>query len=191
MNEFTAAELNSVHDVKVLLCYLLDKLKCPVTESQLYEIVLDSEVINYFYYTEAIESLVKNDSVKKVNRDGETYIELEEKGRFGADYFNETIPYYFRKRLLKAALYYFAKLKRESEADIDIIPTDNGCEVKCIIKDTGFDLMRMSLYAPDQEQACLIKEKIMLDPAGFYSMVIGFALENKEEDIEIPPDKNE
>lgn len=186
MNEFTAAELNSVHDVKVLLCYLLDKLKYPVTESQLYEIALDSEIINYFYYTEALDSLLKNESVKKVFRSGETYIELEEKGRFGADYFNESIPYYFRKRLLKSALYYFARIKRESEADIEIVPTENGCEVNCAIKDTEFDLMRLSLYAPDEDQARLIKEKIMLDPAGFYSMVIGFALENKEEPVEIP-----
>ena len=188
MNEFSAAELNDLHDVKVLLCYLLDKLKSPVTEAQLYEIVLDSEVINYFFYTEALEALLKNGSVRKVSHDGEAYIELEEKGRFGADYFNESIPYYFRKRLLKAALCYFAKLRRESETDIEIIPTGNGCEVKCTIKDTGFDLMRLSLYAPDEDQALLIKEKIMLDPAGFYSMVIGFALENKEEPVEVDPE---
>lgn len=188
MNEFTAAELNDLHDVKVLLCYLLEKLKCPVTESQLYEIALDSEVINYFFYTEALGSLLENGSVRKIPRDGEVYVELEEKGRFGADYFNESIPYYFRKKLLKAALYYFARLRRESETDMDIVPTENGCEVKCTIKDTGFDLMRLSLYAPDEDQARLIKEKIMLDPAGFYSMVIGFALENKEEPVEVDPD---
>ena len=188
MNEFAAAELNSVHDVKVLLCYLLEKLKYPVTESQLYEIALDSQVINYFFYTEALGSLLENGSVRKVSRDGETYIELEEKGRFGADYFNETIPYYFRKQLLKTALYYFARLRRESETDIEIVPTGNGCEVKCTVKDTGFDLMRLTLYAPDEDQARLIREKIMLDPAGFYSMVIGFALENKEESVEVDAD---
>ena len=187
MNEFTAAELNSVHDVKVMLCYLLDKLKCPVTESQLYEIALDSEVINYFFYTEAMDSLLKNGSVRKIQNDGETYITLEEKGRLGADYFNEYIPHYFRKYLLKSALYYFAKIRRESETDIEILPTHNGCEVNCTIKDTGYDLMRISLYAPDENQANLIREKIMLDPAGFYSRVIGFALENKEEIIDTNP----
>lgn len=189
MNEFAAAELNSVHDVKVLLCYLLDKLNCPVTETQLYEIVLDSEVINYFYYTEAMASLLNNGSVRKTSSDGETYIELEEKGRSGADYFNESIPYYFRKKLLTAALSYFARRKRESETDIEIVSTDNGCEVKCAVKDTDFDLMRLSLYAPDEDQARLIKEKIMLDPVGFYSAVIGFVLENKEEPVELPPEQ--
>lgn len=188
MNDFNMAELNSVHDVKVLICYLLDKLKHPVTEDQLYEIALDSEVINYFYYTEAMGDLLKNESVIRVKRGNETYIEPTEKGRFGADYFNESVPYYFRKQILKTALYYFSRLKRESEADIDIQETSNGCEVNCKIKDTGYDLMRISIYAPDFDQAKLIKEKILLNPADFYSKVIGFALENEEENIKIDVD---
>ncbi|MGN0674472.1 MAG: DUF4364 family protein [Oscillospiraceae bacterium] len=188
MNDFNNVELNSVHDVKVLICYLLDKLNRPVTEEQLYEIALNSEVINYFYYTEAMGDLLKNQSVIKVQRGGETYIEPTEKGRFGADYFNESIPYYFRKQLLKAAMYYFARLKRESEADIEITETPNGCEVNCKIKDTRFDLMRISLYAPDYDQAKLIKDKILLNPADFYSKVVGFVLENEEESIQINVD---
>lgn len=188
MIDFGTTELNSVHDVKVLICYLLDKLKRPVTEEQLYEIVLDSEVINYFYYTEAMGELLKNQSIRQVSRGGETYIELEEKGHFGADYFNEFIPYYFRKEILKAAMYYFARIKRENDAEITIEPTKNGCEVNCVIRDTEFDLMRISLYAPDADQAQVIKEKIMLNPADFYRKVIGFALDNKEEKLEINVD---
>ncbi len=185
MNEFTPAELNSVHYVKVLLCCLLNKLNRSVTEKQLYEIVLDSEVINYFYYTEALGELIENGSAERIERGGETFVELTEKGRHGADYFDETVPRYFRYRILKAAMYYFARLERESEADVRIVPTEKGCEVRCVIGDADYDLMSMSLYAPDSEQAELIKEKIMLDPLGFYRKVIGFALENEEEQIEV------
>ena len=49
-------------------------------------------------------------------------------------------------------------------------------------------MMRLTLYAPDYDQAKLIKDKIMLDPAGFYKKVIGFALENEEEQIKIDVD---
>ena len=186
--DFTAPEFNSVHGVKVLLCFLLNRLDRDITEEQLYEIVLDSRVINYFYYTEALEVLLKNQSVKRTERDGKTYIVLEEKGRMGADYFNDSIPYYFRKQLLKTAVYYFARRDRESRADMEIIPTSNGCEVSCTIKDVNFDIMRLALYAPDEEQAKLIRDKIMLDPDEFYRKVIGFALENKEEKLEINAD---
>ena len=183
--DFTAPEFNSVHGVKVLLCFLLNRLDRDITEEQLYEIVLDSEVINYFYYTEALDVLLKNQSVKRTERDGKTYIVLEEKGREGADYFNDTIPYYFRKQLLKTAVYFFARLDRESRADIEIIPQNNGCEVNFALKDVNFDIMRLKLYAPDEEQAKLIRDKIMLDPNEFYRKIIGFALENEEEKLEI------
>lgn len=181
MNEYIVTDVNSVHSAKVLLCFLLDKLNRSVTEEQLYEIAMDSEVINYFYYTQALDELVKNESLKRAERNGGVYIELEEKGRFGADYFNEAVPYHFRKRLLRSAMYYFARLRRESEAEAEIVPTDNGCEVRCAIKDRDFDLMRVSIYAPDSDHGRMIKEKIMLNPAEFYSRVVGYALENEEE----------
>ena len=178
----------SAHDVKVMICYLLDKLKNPVTEEQLYEIVQESEIINYFYYTEAMGDLLKNESIVQIERNGAIYIVATEKGKYGAEYFNDSIPYYFRKKLLKTAMYYFARLKRESEADIEITEVSNGCEVNCTIKDTSFDLMRISLYAPDYDQAKVIKDKILLNPTDFYSKVISFALENEEEQIKINVD---
>lgn len=186
--DLTAPEFNSVHGVKVLLCFLLNRLNRDITEEQLYEIVLDSEVINYFYYTEALDVLLKNGSVKRTERDGKTYIVLGEKGRAGADYFNDTIPYYFRKQLLKTAVYFFARLDRESRTDMEVIPKSNGCEVNLTLKDVNFDIMRLSLYAPDEEQAKLIRDKIMLDPDEFYRKIIGFALENEEEKPEINVD---
>lgn len=186
--ENISPEFNSLHGVKTLLCFLLNRLNRAVTEEQLYEIVLDSEVINYFFYMEALEVLLENQSVKKVVRDGKTYIELEEKGRQGADYFNSSIPYYFRKQLLKAAMYYFARLDRESSTDMEIVPIQNGFEVRCAVRDANFDVMRLALYAPDEEQARLVREKIMLDPNGFYRKIIGYALENEEQQLEINAD---
>lgn len=186
--EIFAPEFNSAHGVKVLLCFLLNRLNHDITEEQLYEIVLDSGVINYFYYAEALDALLKNESVKRTERDGKKYIALEEKGRVGADYFNDTIPYYFRKQLLKTAMYYFARLDRESRTDMEIISTSSGFEVSCAVRDVNFDVMRLSLYAPDEEQAKLIRDKILLDPDGFYRNVIGFVLENKEEKIDINAD---
>lgn len=185
MNEFVVTEINSAHTAKILLCFLLGKLNRPVAEEQLYDIAMDSGVINYFYYAQALDELVKNESVKRIERNGETCIELREKGRFGADYFNETVPYHFRKKLLKAAMLYFARIRRENEAEAEVVSTENGCEVRCRIKDRDFDLMRISFYAPDDDHGRVIKEKFLLNPTGFYSRVLNYLLENEEEQPEI------
>lgn len=188
MDDFTT-ELSSVHDVKISICYMLDKLDRPVTEEQLYEIVLNSEVINYFFYTEAMAELLKSGAVSKKSINGTEYILLEEKGRLSSEYYNEFISYYFRKRILRAAFSFFARIKRESDAELSIRQLHNGCEVDCTIKDASFDLMRLSIYAPDMDQAEMIKEKIRLNPAGFYNKIITFALNNEEERFDIDIDE--
>lgn len=176
-------EINSVFHVKVMLCYILDRINKPVIEEKLYEIVVNSEVINYFYYTEAIGELINNGSVSRTEKDGKTYIILNEKGKLGSDYFNNYIPQYFHKRLLKAAYSLFSRLVRENETEITITGSSSGYDVNCSVKDVSFDLMRISLYAPDLEQAEVIKDKILLNPAKFYQNVIEYALNNNENDI--------
>lgn len=185
MNDFFITETDSAHAAKILLCFLLERLNRPIEEKQLYEIAMNSGVVNYFYYNEALDDLIKNGSITRQERNGTAYIVLEEKGRWGADYFNDTVPHYFRKQLLTEALRYFARLRRESEADIEIVQNDNGFDVKCAVRDGKLELMKIDLYAPDSEQAQLLKEKIMLDPTGFYSRIIGFALGLEEEKPEI------
>ncbi len=178
-------ELSKARDVRVSICYMLSKLDRPVEEKQLYEIILNSGVINYFDYTEALNGLLENGAVSRKDINGESCIFLEEKGQMGSDYFNEYIPYHFRKRILRAAFSYFSKLKRESETDITVKEVSNGWEVEFTIRDVSFELMRISLYAPDMEQAALLKEKILLNPAGFYNGVISSALNNEEENVDI------
>ena len=185
MNDFYITETDSAHAAKVLLCFLLVKLNRPIEEKQLYEIAMNSGVVNYFYYNDAMSELLENGSVSRQERDGTSYIVLEEKGRWGADYFNDTVPYYFRKQLLSEALRYFARLQHESEADIEIISGDNGCTVRCSITDGKLELIKIDLYAPDEDQAKLLKEKILLDPTLFYSKIIGFALGLEESKPEI------
>lgn len=180
----TDVELSSAHSVKVLLCFILDRLNREITEAQLLEIALDSEVVNYFFYAEALSDLLKTGAVSRKNVNGEDVLVLEEKGRMGSDYFKQYIPHYFRKRLLTAALSYFAKIKRESEVESEIKETENGFEVTCAIRDASYDLMRITLYAPDRDQAELIKNKIVLNPAEFYKNVVGFTINNEEETID-------
>ena len=170
-------EIDSAFHVKIMLCFILDKIARPVSEDLLHEIIDKSEVINYFYYAESLEELIKNEAVSKT--DG--VISLNEKGKLSSDYFNSYIPKYFHSRLLKSAYSLFSKIAIENETDVSIMQTQNGYEVSAAVKDVSFDLMRMSFYAPDKSQADLIKAKILKNPTMFYQKVIEYLLENKEE----------
>ncbi|MGN0667383.1 MAG: DUF4364 family protein [Huintestinicola sp.] len=182
-------ELNSVHSVKILLCYVLDRLSSvcsEITEEQLRQISDESGVINYFFFSDALDELVSNGSVSaKTDDSGSRIISLNEKGRLGSDYFNMSIPLVFRKKLLQSAFSYFLKIKRRDNFIVEVSELQMGCNVRFVIKDKEFDLINMTFYAPDREQAELIAERIRSNPEGAYSGILNLLLNTKEETIDV------
>ncbi len=174
-------EVNSLHSVKILLCYLLNKLNVPITHDELLEIISDSEIINYFYFTDAVTVLAETGAIIVSEKDGKKVYTIGEKGKMSAEFFADNVPGIFRERLMTAALRYMSVKRRNAIVDNTITDAPNGCYLNTVIKDSGFDLLKMSVYAPDSEQAEFMKNKIFADPVEFYRKVIDFILENEEE----------
>ena len=180
MAERADTEIKDVPTLNILLCYLLYKIDRPVETEQLYEIAIGTGVVNYFYYQDSVDYLVKNSLISLVEEDGRECYVLEDKGRECAKMLKQYAPKSYRDKLVLAALRYFARLKAEQDIKIEYIPLEKGyyTQVRCL--DTGCDLMDLKLYAPDLTQAKMLGEKIMLNPAGFYGKVIELALSNEE-----------
>lgn len=181
MAERADTEIKDVPTLNILLCYLLYKIDRSVGADQLYDIAIGTGLINYFYYQDSIDYLLKNELISAdKNKDGADCYTLQPKGRECAKQLKNYAPKSYRDKLVLAALRYFARIKYEKELKIEYEPVGNGyyVHVRCI--DSTFDLMDMRLYAPDMTQAKLIGEKILLNPAGFYGKVIEVALSNEE-----------
>lgn len=179
--QMTSPELNSVHSVKILLCYILEKLDRPVTEEQLRLISEDSGVINYFYYSDALTELAENGSV--INENGS--ITLTEKGRLGSEYFNRYIPLVFRKKLLRSAFGFFIREQNEQMCSCDVNEISDGCKVTFKLSDGSRELINMDFFAPDMSQGELIAEKIRSNPSGAYKKILGYLLDNPEEEPDV------
>jgi len=181
MSEVADTEIKDVPTLNILLCYLLYKIDKPVEVEHLYEIAVSTGIINYFYYQDAIDYLLKNNciSVVKDKNNADCYI-LREKGMDCAKQLKTYAPKSYMDKLVLAALRYFARIKYEQEINIEYIPIENGyyTHVRCL--DSKCDLMNLMLYAPDLTQAKILGEKIMLNPSGFYGKVIELALSNEE-----------
>ncbi len=181
MAERADMEIRDVPTLNILLCYLLYKIDKPVETEQLYEIAIETGIVNYFYYQDSIDYLQKNGliSVQKDSQLNNCYV-LESKGVACAKELKAYAPKSYRDKLVLAALKYFARRKYEKEIKVDYVPAEKGYYVQIRCLDTKCDLMDLRLYAPDVTQAKLIGERIMLNPAGFYSRVIELALSNEE-----------
>lgn len=181
MSEIADTEIKDLPTLNILVCYLLNKIGKPVNTEHLYDILINTGLVNYFYYQDSIGFLLNNDQIKieTDDNDEECYV-LMPKGAACARELKKYAPKSYRDKLVLAALRYFARLKMEQEIKIDYLDADGGCYIHIRCLDTKNDLMDLKLFAPDKTQAKLIGEKIMLNPAGFYGKIIDLALSNKE-----------
>lgn len=181
MTEMADTTVNDVPTLNILLCCLLYKMEKPIEVEQLYDIVISTDMINFFDYQDSIEYLTTNGLISvKENSSGQKCYYLEPKGKECATQLKNYAPKTMRDNLLLSARKYISRRKNEQEVKIEYIPAEKGCyiQVSCLGKE--FDFMELKLYAPDMTQAKLLGEKIMLNPARFYSRIIEFALSNEE-----------
>ncbi len=187
ITEMADTDIKDVYTLNILLCYVLYKVDMPVETEQLYEIAVGSEIISYFFYQDSIDYLLKNESIRiEKNDDGNDCYVLTAKGINCAKNLKSYVPKSNREKLMLSAMKYLARMKKEKEVKIEYIKLETGGYYTSIrFLDIKADLMDLKLFAPDLTQAKLIGEKVMNDPAGFYSKLIEFALDNSEEEYDM------
>ena len=137
MAEMADTEIRDVPTLNILLCYLLYKIDKPVETEQLYEIAIGTGVVNYFYYQDSIDYLIRNELVS-VHKDAEgvdCYV-IEPKGVACAKQLKTYAPKSYRDKLVLAALRYFARRKYEKELKIEYIPAGKGYYTQIRVLDT-------------------------------------------------------
>lgn len=185
MSEMATPPVMETHTASILICYLLYRIDKPIEKAHLYDIAVSSNIINYFFYQESVDYLVKNGSIKEIETpDGKPAYVLGEDGIQCAKQLRNIVSKTYRDKMVLCALKYFARLKRENEVKIEYIPLEKGyyVHVKCL--DVQDDLLDMKLYAPDLTQAKYLGEQIMLNPAGFYGKILDAAFSNQEDKVE-------
>lgn len=170
--------LTDKYEIKILICYFLKQLDKPITKTQLTEIATGDGIINYFLFTEAFDELLDNKLLYISNIDGKELVELSQIAGDTAEEFKTIVPKSFRDKIVSAGLQFFARLKAKN-ISVDIEEKEKGASVRFSCRDSGAELMDLSLYAPDITQAEYIKEKILADPSDFYSKIVDFVIDNK------------
>lgn len=180
-----------LYEVEVLLAYFLSQIDQPCTPAQLTEIATGEGVVNYFVYTEAIERMLANGTLELVEEDSVEVYRLTEKGLAGAVEFKKLVPKSFRDKIYAAGLKLFAKLRNEKSVDFETRPCGNGYQIRCVCKEGELELMQLSLFVPDLDQANFVRSKILLNPSEFYARVIDYLVNNEEYVPEINDDMDD
>jgi len=175
---------NDLNSVKILICYLLYNLETRIDSEALYEISVDSGIINYFYYNEAIDELLVNDTIfSEPDENGKMCFYLSDKGKKYVKDFSTYVQLSFRNRLMYSAIQYKAKQTKNASLSVDYKESENGCRLICGISDSGKNLIELDLLTQNKAEAELIADRISENPSVFYSDFIKYILNSKTSDL--------
>ena len=156
--------LRNRNEIKVLIAFLLKNTEQGLLRRQLMEVIQREGLANYFEASQALESLIEGGSVEVDESDDDELLSLTAAGKTAANIEDE-LPRAVRDKALATAE---ELLKQERRMKETPVPLENGCNVKF----TFNDLMTLTLYVADMEQAQSVRDKILADPESLYSAVI-------------------
>ena len=163
--------LRNRNEIKTLICYLVSHLDIPITKGQLNNIICEEGLANYFELNQALSEVLENGNVRAENGDDpELYI--TEIGKQNTSTLEKDLPYTVRENALNAALRLQTRLRREREHKIEITRLEKGCNITMSVLDGEDELMTVTIFVADYEQALAVKEKFLSDPVPIYSNIV-------------------
>lgn len=169
--------LRSKQDIKILICYILDKCTSELSRQSLERALINSQLVNYFEASDCLSDLIK---LGNIELEGEI-CKLTDSGREISERLEDGLPTSVRQRAVAATLELCETERRLRENKVEISCTDMGCEVKCrVLGDKTEDLLRIVLNVADREQAKIIEENFLKRPELIYSAVIALLTGNED-----------
>jgi len=173
--------IRSKNEIRVLICYMFNSIKDKLSKDIVIEAVLQYELANYFELSSAFDELVNNKNlIESGVIDGENVYVLSDNGKMIAEQLESTVPYSVKEKAYTCALKLLAEKKTKRENKVEIIKTENGYNVNCLISSGDIELLSFTLYAPDFEQAEIIKKNFYENPLTVYKVMLALMTKDKE-----------
>lgn len=169
--------ITDISQIKILICYLLNSIDIKLTQNQIHEILNENSLVSYFSLCETITSLLDTGHISVVKENSDDYFQLNELGVKTSTELESALPPSLRDSVITTAIKSIARIKVERENNVVITKNENGYMVTCTITTGNFNVMTLSLYAPDLIQAEKIKEHFYKDPIKLYQSIINDLLD--------------
>lgn len=157
--------LRSVTSIYILVSYLVSNLNGKVSRETLLEATNDTMLANYFEMSDAITKLINSGTIIETE-DGMLCMKKQDANE--VELIEKDLPLTVRERCIKACQKIIARETYERENKVSIEKTDCGYKVILNVSDKDTDFMSLTLFAPTEEQALIIKEKFISDPVKVY-----------------------
>ena len=164
--------LRSRSEIMLLICYMLETIGSPVSVETITDVMQDEELANYFETMGAISELTGNGNIEKESLDGKEYLRLTEKGFGAVTVVADDLPRSVKETAVKSALHFQALERNMRDNHVKIEATNGGYNVSFAMTDKDTDLMKLTIFVADRDQAELLKNNFIEDPVSIYSTIL-------------------
>lgn len=173
--------MRSKNEIRVLICYLFYSVKENLTKEIVTQSILKEGLANYFEISSAFDDLINNNNLQEVPSDKkEKAFVLSENGKMIASQLDTTLAYTVKEKAYSCATKLLAQKETERDNTVDIVKTENGFNVVCVVTDGNMELMNVTLYAPSMEQALIMKKNFFESPSTFYKTMLALMTKDKD-----------
>lgn len=139
---------------KVLILYILDQTNKPITNDNLYKLVLTAIDMNYFYFQQFLLDLIETKFVITYKKEGQDIYELTEHGKNTLDLTLDILPGIVKLKIdtnLKSTL---ETVEEERSIIAEYTPkNENNYIINCKIIDNNETVFEVKSFAYSREQA--------------------------------------
>lgn len=180
--------LTTDYEVRILVCWLLHKVRTPATMTQLNEALQQDALVNYFELARAISQLLSTGHLKEAEhpKGTEAPLILTAIGAETGETFERSLPLSVREKSIAALETVLKRARSERENAVRIAKTSDGYRMTIQIADVKSDLLFLTFYVPTQELCDRMRERFLDDPSALYRVIADYlsgktSLEKPEE----------
>ena len=139
---------------KLIILYMLDKVRFPLSNAQLSEFILEKEYTDYFTVQSALSELTETGFLKINTVRNTSLYDITEEGRKTLSYFQNRLSSDIREEIDSFLSEHSFELRHETSTPADYYRTPEGdYAVRCRVLERDSVLIDLTVTVPVKEQA--------------------------------------
>lgn len=171
--------IRSKNEIRTLICYLFKSVGKPMDKATVTEAIQSRALANYFETSSCFDDLIIHNNIELVDNENSLYF-LTDNGKMIAAQLDYTLPPSVKEKAYNCAVSLLEQKRIEKENSVTITKTDMGYNVNCRVSGGNVDLISIDIYAPDRQQARIIKKNFHKNPELLYKTIMGTMSDDKE-----------
>lgn len=171
--------VRSKNEIRILICYLFTSVGVPMSKEVLVEAIQKQGLANYFETSACFDDLAMHHNIECTDGKEQLYF-VTENGKTISKQLESTLSYTVKERAYTCAVSLLEQRKIEKENTVTIEQKNGGYSVQCTISGGNVELMSFQIFAPDANQAKLIKKNFHKNPELIYKTMIALLTKNKD-----------